>query len=358
MAKKDVGAKSKQSIEKKTVTPLDGPYLQYQNKRMLDFASQDFLGLAKHPDVKKNAIKYTLRLGVGTLSQAFESLPQKQIEEKLCQLLGFDKVFFFNSLPEALSYLFLQIASQDSIVFSDKKLDITQTNHTFSSIAQLETLLSKTKMPSNTKAIIYICSSSFDLKTVQALAKKAEALVFFDDTQHFGISGKRGLGFGAHQKEIDCVIASFNHACGCPAAYIALSKTHLKETPSITPLSPAILGAIDTVLTLVPDMEHERMQLEKHMSWLKSKLQEKGLNFPPSKTPQALLSFSSQEDADKLWNFFLDNDIMLERLAPHQICLSLSVLHTPDDLDQLSIALKKLSDTDFALAMQSSTPTP
>jgi 7-keto-8-aminopelargonate synthetase-like enzyme len=61
MAKKDSVSKEKQKVEKKLVTPLDGPYLQYQNKRLLDFSSEDFLGLSKHPDVKKSSIKYTLR---------------------------------------------------------------------------------------------------------------------------------------------------------------------------------------------------------------------------------------------------------------------------------------------------------
>ncbi len=40
--------------------PLDGPYLQYRGKKVLDFASHDFLGLAQHPEVKKSAIRYTL----------------------------------------------------------------------------------------------------------------------------------------------------------------------------------------------------------------------------------------------------------------------------------------------------------
>ncbi len=358
MAKKDVGSKGKQAIEKKTVTPTDGPYLQYQNKRVLDFSSQDFLGLSKHPDVKKNAIKYILRLGIGTLSPTFESLPQKQIEEKLAQLLGFEKAFFFNSLSEALSYLFLQLASADSIVFSDKKLATAQTNHTFSSLAQLESLLAKTKPSPNETHIIYVSSSSFDLKTLQNLAKKAHALLCFDDSEHLGIFGKRGLGFAAHQKEIDCTVASFNHVCGCPAAYIALSDSLLKEKPSVSSLSPSVLGALDAVLNILPDMESERTQIEQHMGWLRGKLQEKGFELPPSKMPQVTLSFSSQEDAERLWNFFLENDIMLERVNLKQISLSMTVLHTPDDLDQLSTVLKKLSDTDFALAMQSSTPTP
>ena len=358
MAKKEAASQEKQVIEKKLVTPIDGPYLQYQNKRLLDFSSQDFLGLSQHPDIKKSAIKYTLRLGVGTLSPVFESLPQKQIEEKLAQLLGSEKAILFNSFSEATSYLFNVIASSDSVVFSDGPLNISQPHHPFSSLGGLQNLLAKTKLSSSATHIIYVSSSSFDLKTLSALAKESHAIVCFNDAEHFGISGKRGLGFGAGQKNIDCVMASLEHACGCPAAYIAGSHTLLKERPSISPLIPSVLGALDAVLNVFPDMDAERSQIEQHTSWLHSQLQEKGFALPPSKTPKITLTFSSAEDAERLWNFFIDNDIMLEYVEPKKVSLNMTALHTPDDLDQLSTVLKKLSDTDFALAIQSSTPTP
>lgn len=354
MAKKDSVSKDKQTVEKKLVTPLDGPYLQYQNKRLLDFSSEDFLGLSKHPDVKKSAIKYTLRLGVGTLSHTFESLPQKQVEEKLANLLGFEKAFFFHSFSEAFSFLL----TSESVVFSDQPLHISQATHTFSSLEQLKTLLSKTKLPPNVIHIILISSPSFDLKTLHSLAKEARAVLCFNDKEHFGIAGKRGLGFGAQQKEVDCVIGSFEHASGAPIAYIATSDAIFKEKPYVHPLIPSSLGALDAILNILPEMDAERAQMEKHIGWLQAQLREKGFSVPLTKAPKITLAFSREEAAERFLSFFIENDVMLGHLEPKQLSFSLTTLHTPDDLDQLSTVLKKLSDTDFALSTQSSTPTP
>ncbi len=354
MAKKDVVSKEKHAVEKKLVTPLDGPYLQYHGKRLLDFSSEDFLGLSQHPDVKKSAIKYTLRLGVGTLSAVFESLPQKQIEEKLANLLGFEKTIFFNSFAEAFSFLL----SPDTVIFSDQPLSVSHVTHTFSSLEQLKTLLSKTKLPAGVESLILISSPSFDLKTLGALAKDVHALLCFNDRAHFGISGKRGLGFGSQQKEAGCVIGSFEHASGCLAAYIATSDAVIKHKPYTHPLIPSTLGALDAILNILPDMDAERAQMEKHIGWLQTQLREKGFSVPLTKTPKITLSCASEEAAERLWNFFIENDVMLGHSEPKQISFSLTALHTPDDLDQLSTVLKKLSDTDFALSTQSSTPTP
>jgi 8-amino-7-oxononanoate synthase len=244
------------------------------------------------------------------------------------------------------------------VIFSDQKLETPQSCHVFSTLDQLKNLLSKIKPSSDTPHIIFISSSSFDLKTLNTLAKDTKATLCFNDEHHFGIFGKRGLGFGSGQKETACIIGSFEHACGSPVAYIATSESVLKERPYMFPLIPPVLGALDAVLNLLPEMDGERIQIQQHIGWLQTQLREKGFALPSSQTPTITLSFSSEEEAERLLNFFIEHDIMLGHLEPKQISFSLTALHTPDDLDQLSTVLKKLSDTDFALATQSSTPTP
>jgi 8-amino-7-oxononanoate synthase len=254
--------------------------------------------------------------------------------------------------------VFSFLLTPESVVFSDQPTNISQATHTFSSLDQLKTLLSKTKLPSNVVHIILVSSPSFDLKTLHSLAKEARAVLCFNDKEHFGIAGKRGLGFGAQQKEVDCVIGSFEHASGAPIAYIATSDTIFKEKPYVHPLIPSSLGALDAILNILPDMDAERVQMEKHIGWLQGQLREKGFSVSLGKTPKITISFSREEAAERLWNFFIENDVMLGHLETKQLSFSLTALHTPDDLDQLSTVLKKLSDTDFALSMQSSTPTP
>ena len=77
--------------------PTDGPYILWNGKKLLDFSSCDFLGLTQHPEVKKGAIKYALKYGVGALSN---STPQCEVQTKLAHYLGKEAALLFASACE------------------------------------------------------------------------------------------------------------------------------------------------------------------------------------------------------------------------------------------------------------------
>src|ERR1700719_1632046 len=132
------------------VSPADGPYVSYQGKKCLDFSSCDFLGLAQHPEVKKAAIKYTLKYGVGIPVSPLGSAAQQQLEGKLAQFLGTEAAILLPSVDEAQEIL------------------------------------------KNLKATI-VCSETQDIP------KKKSALLCIDDSFMLGITGENGFGAAAHQ---------------------------------------------------------------------------------------------------------------------------------------------------------------
>lgn len=292
----------------KTIIPIDGPYIQYCGKKMLDFSSYDFLGLAQHPEVKKSAIKYTLRYGVGIPSPSFVFTPQQQLEEKLAHYLGMETATFFPCTEGAKAAL------------AELKANVVS---------------SLSPKPSKSKGLLCI-----------------------DDTDTFGILGPRGLGLAAGQKDADFILGSFTKGCGSFGAYIATSHLLKKNFSEISPLPPSVLGALDAAFNFIPEMDGERQTLVQHTAWLKNQLEEKGWKVSCSELPIVTLSFQTETETEKFVRFFEDEGIFVGGVHQKQISFILTSLHTPDDLDQLGWALKKISETDLALAMQSLTPTP
>jgi len=292
----------------KAIIPLDGPYIQYCGKKMLNFSSYDFLGLAQHPEVKKSAIKYTLRYGVGIPSQSFDFAPQQQLEEKLAHYLGMETATFFPCMEGAKAALL------------------------------------------EAKATI--------ISSLSPRPSKGKTLLCIDDTDTFGILGPRGMGLAAGQKEIDFILGSFTKGCGNFGAYIATSHVLKKNFSGISPLPPSVLGALDAAFNFIPEMDGERQTLIQHTAWLKNQLEEKGWKASDSQFPIVTLSFQTEAEAEKLIHFFEDEGVFVGEANQKQISFVLTALHTPDDLDQLGWVLKKVSETDLALAMQSLTPTP
>lgn len=334
------------TLNRKKVLPLEGPYIEYQNKKMLDFSSLDILGLGQHPDIKKNAIKYTLKLGTKTLSSPLNSIMQVQVEDKLAQMLSVEKCHLFDSKKEVLYSL--SRAFEDSSIFSDEPYSFFPQATLFENIFSLKALLNK-------KPSVVITKTSYPhLKELYALAQENNALICLNHSDTFGIVGKRGLGFLPQERKNVILFGSFQRVGGFSTGYIGSSYLFYQDHS----LPPSILGAIDALLNLSPDMDQEREHIGNHVSWLHKLLEERGFTHFTSQFPTTILTLSSEEEAEKLWNTFCVENIFLGNPSPTQISLTMTALHTPDDLDQLSCVFKKLSATDFALVTQSLTPTP
>ncbi|MGH2637828.1 MAG: hypothetical protein ACRDF4_00850 [Rhabdochlamydiaceae bacterium] len=279
--------------------PIDGPYVLYEGKKFLDFSSCDFLGLTQHPEVKKGAIKYALKYGVGAWAH---SIPQSEIETKLAHYLGKESAILFSCKSELC--------------------------------AQLEKL-----------GATILSTETDDL----SLLKKAKGLKVADDTFLLGMTGTHGFGSSGGLSHVDALCGSF--LCGS-GAFIAGSKKYLASfNPS--PLSFPALGALDCALSFIPEMETERKLVQKHKSWLIKQLGD--FSMTELRSPRLFLS---SDEAVAIRQFFLQEQIYLAPSKNQTLYFSMTALHTPDDLEQLAVAFKKFSATDLALAMQSLTPTP
>lgn len=181
-------------------------------------------------------------------------------------------------------------------------------------------------------------------------------MVCIDDSFMIGIAGEQGFGAAAHQAGFDFIIGSLANGVGCSGAYIAGSKKVLNGFNASQPLSFPVLGALDSALSFIPEMDHEREVLAKNFRWLQKLMKD----FPAKmlKSPKAILEFKSPKEAQQVRHFLMEEQIHLAPPVANTLYIAMTALHTPDDLDQLTVSLKKMSETDLALAMQSLTPTP
>jgi len=324
--------------EVRTITPLEGPYVEFCGKKLLDFSSSDYLGLADHPDVRKNSIRYILKYGVG--SSAEHWLPQQQLERKLAHFIGMETALLFSSYQEVL-------ASFSGDLLADASLRHPSAP-AFGSLDELKTLLGKKK-----NQTIVASSHNFALRDLVKIAKSHGAMLCMDDTETFGIQGTKGFGLSAHQKDVDFVIGSCVKGGGCNLSYIACAENHRSLFIQQWTIPAAILGALDAVLNFLPDMDSDRETVAKHTAWLAQQL-----GTPPTLLPTLSVQFPTELEAQEAVDELLAAEIFVARPEKAVLSFTMTALHTPDDLDQLAIVLKKLSTTVLALATQSPTLTP
>ncbi len=288
------------------IIPLEEPYILYNDRKMLNFCSSDALCLSHHSELKKNAMKYILQYGVGELSSLYPEGYldcQRHLEEKLATLLGTETCLLFATKADALHLL---TASCPSYLFVES--------------------LSKTGT-----------FSSLDI------SKHPHTILCVDDSYALGTLGIQGMGLAAHHTGVDLILGTFAGGCGSSGGYLACSDAMKKSLmqssvwiPSMP--SPAVLGAIDAALDLVPQMEGERRRLEQRSHYLRHQLQEIGFSLGSSGAHRIPIHLKTEEEAEELRLALFAAEILALRYGS-TLVLALNILHTPDHLGELAEAL-------------------
>ncbi len=236
-----------------------GPEVEIGGRKILMFASNNYLGLANHPEVVKIAKDSLEKYGYGLSSVRFISGTEtihKQLEKKLAEFLGVeDSILYSTNFMSNLGF-FASITNETfsgdgkhmDAIYSDelnhasiidafklcKKENTVKRIYKHGDTAMLEQYLEEDKEKGYRFKII-VTDGVFsmegylaDLPKIKEIAEKYEAMLFVDDAHAVGVLGKTGAGtpehYGLHG-QIDVLSGTFGKALGgAVGGYIAGKK--------------------------------------------------------------------------------------------------------------------------------------
>ncbi|WMD21138.1 aminotransferase class I/II-fold pyridoxal phosphate-dependent enzyme [Achromobacter seleniivolatilans] len=296
---------------------------------MLNFSSNDYLGLSKHPLLIERAREWAARHGAGAQASRLVcgNLDlHEQVEAKLARLKGTEAALLLASGWQAnaavLPALLRAAASQGAVELYADKLNhaslhhgcqaagIKQIRFRHNDLDHLESLLAgRTETESDavagkpvagkpvarfiiTESVFSMDGDRTDVARLADLADRYQAFVYLDEAHATGVLGPNGMGLaGLAPGRIDLAMGTFSKALGGFGAYVAGSRAlcdYLVNTCSgfiyTTALPPAVLGAMDAALDLVPTLDHERARLAAAGDRLRTALQNMGLDTGASST--------------------------------------------------------------------------
>jgi 8-amino-7-oxononanoate synthase len=260
---------------------------------LLDFSSNDYLGLARHPEVKRRAAEYLERWGAGSAASRLVTgnlPPYTAIETKLAAGKGSEAALVLASGFQANAGLLpalLDAALWDKppVVLADKlnhasllhgvaAAGAKQVRFRHNDMGHLEDLLAKHSGDGPcfivTETVFSMDGDRADLDALVELTGRYDAFLYLDEAHATGVLGPDGFGLAHGLAGPNClVMGTFSKGMGSFGAYVSCSAT-LKDylvnrcagLIYATALPPATLGAIDAALDLVPGMEAERLHLE------------------------------------------------------------------------------------------------
>ncbi|HEY9712629.1 MAG TPA: aminotransferase class I/II-fold pyridoxal phosphate-dependent enzyme, partial [Chroococcales cyanobacterium] len=189
------------------------------------------------------------------------------------------------------------------------------------------------------------------------IARQLKAGLYIDEAHATGVFGRHGMGLVTKEHGVDLVMGTFGKGLGSFGGYIACSSIIrdylINFCPGIiysTALPPAVLGAIDAALDLIPgpEMDAARAQLLEQSEDLRVKVKKLGFDTAQSSTQIVPLIVGADKSAVSLAAFLEEHGVYAPAIRQPtvpadsaRVRLSLSSKHTAEHIDLLVDLLRR-----------------
>lgn len=360
----------------RTWAPCGGVRVRAEGRELVNFSSNDYLGLASHPLVRARAIEFVEHYGAGATAARLVCGSQPgfaQVEQTLARLKQTERVLVLNSGYQANVSLLPALVDRRTLVLLDRLCHNSLVQgallgrgrlrrYRHGDLDHLRALLAESAATSSRRVIVTesVFSMDGDVSDIDALVELAgafDALLVIDEAHATGVLGERGMGLTCG-KAVDLSVGTFGKALGSFGAYVACGETlweYLVNCCSgfiyTTALPPAVLGAVDAALELVPQMDAQRQTLLAHANYLRGALRAQGWDTGMVTAQIVPLMVGAEGEALALNAYLEKNGVLAAAIRPPtvepgraRLRLALSALHQPSDLDMLVELLQRWRD--------------
>ena len=318
-----------------------GPTVKLSDGReVVNLCSNNYLGLANHPDVLAGAKEALDQYGFGTASVRFicgSFTLHEQIEAAIADCFGFEAATTYVSCWNANEALMPTLLGPSDVVISDelnhasiidacrlcsKKVQrlVYKHNDMADLAARLEEVKDSRRILVITDGVFSMEGSLANLPGIVRLAKEYGALVAVDDSHAHGVVGKTGRGTPEHfGVSVDIVTGTLGKALGGAAGgFIAASKPIIelmvqRSRPQLfsNALPPLVAGGALAAIKLLKGQPQLVETLRANVVYLRDGLKEQGYDVLES--PSAILPviIGDTAQAIALAKKMLENDVMI-----------------------------------------------
>ncbi len=341
-----------------------------EGKKVLLFCSNNYLGLANHPQLKNAANEAVECWGGGTGASRLISGNHslfKQVEEKLAALKSTDSALVFNSGYTANIGAIGSLVKKGDLILADRLnhaslIDACRLSggtfriYRHKDMTQLQKLLACRK--SGQKALIVsdgVFSMDGDIAPLPSLidlAERYDASIYLDDAHATGVLGAHGGGTADHfqtSSERLIQMGTLSKALGGFGGFIAGDKCLISTLintswPFIytTALPPSILATALTALELIEKKPGLRERLWENLRYINNAVRKLGFNTLESETPILPIKIGSSKKAMAFSKALLESGIYVSAIRPPtvpegsaRLRITLMASHTKTQIDQL-----------------------
>lgn len=338
-------------------------------KKVLDMCSNNYLGLANHPELKKAAIKGIEEYGVGPAAvRSIAGTTEKhiQLENELAQFKKVEASIHLQSGFCANLGVIPALVSSDDLIFSDElnhasiidgcrlsKAEIIRYAH--NDVNDLEKKLKENKDKKCKKLVITDGVFSMDgdiapLPQIYEIAKNYDALVYVDDAHGEGVLGESGRGIVDHfhlHGKIDIEVGTLSKAFGIVGGFASGSAKmieYLKQKVRPFLFSSAVTAAdvfaSIKAIELLKSSSDLVNKLWENAKYFQSKIKDLGFDIGKTQTPITPIILGEAKTAQEFSKKLFEEGIFAQAIGyptvpkgKARIRVMIHAIHSREDLD-------------------------
>ena len=343
---KELAALKRQGLYRKLrrVEGEQGATLLLDGREVLNFSSNNYLGLANHPALKKAAKDAIDCYGFGAVASRLISgnmTLHEELEEKIAKLKGTETALVFNSGFQANTGVIPTLAGEGDVIFSDAlnhasvidgcRLSRARTVvYPHCDAARLEDELKKAPAAGRklivTETLFSMDGDEAPLGEIVDLAERYDALIMVDEAHATGVVGPNGAGVVAKLglgERILVQMGTLGKALGGFGAYVAgggaLRELLINRCRSFiftTSLPPPVLAAAIAAVDLLYQEPQRRLALWHNCRALREGLRKLGFSLGNGEGPILPLIIGDAEKCMAFSERLLEKGVFAQGIRP------------------------------------------
>ncbi len=356
-----------------------GTHIRLKEGEVINFCSNNYLGLSNHPEIIRCAQDALQRYGYGLSSVRFISGTQdihKLLEEKISTFLETEDTLLYSSCFDANGGFFETFLTEKDAVLSDefnhasiidgiRLCKAEKIRYKNNNINELEKKLKETQHARirliATDGVFSMDGSIAQLDAICALASQYNALVMVDDSHGTGVIGKEGRGSIEYKNvlnKIDIITSTFGKALGGASGGFTTGKKEIidylrqKSRPYLfsNSLAPIIVATTLKVFEFITGSHSKlREKLAENTAYFRKNIQALGFEIRGDIHPIVPIMVYDAQKASRMSALLLQEGINVMSFSypvvpmnAARIRVQISADHTKNDLDKALAAFKKV----------------
>jgi 8-amino-7-oxononanoate synthase len=360
----------------RTVDAVDGAHVVIDGQRLLNFASNDYLGLSRHPALREALIAAAAKWGVGATAAHLlggHRDEHAKLEEALARWTGRDRALLFSDGWMANLGVVAALTSDGDVSVQDKLnhaslidaarlagCELKRYPH-----ADCEGARRQLALRPDAAALVAsdgVFSMDGDIAPLRELARVCadeRATLMIDDAHGLGVLGDEGAGSvaeaGLSQREVPILMATLGKALGVAGAFVAgsaalidalvqSSRTYIYTTAMPPPLAAAARAAIE----IARFEGWRRDRLARLIAHFREGARAQGFELMDSRTPIQPLVVGASERALAIAARLESDGFYVPAIRPPTVPdgkarmrITLTALHSERDVERLLAALSR-----------------